>query len=363
MSFTIVEIAQSLGLRAEGDTEQVVSAVAEPADAGKDDLAIAMTPEFADQLPAGKARAAMLWDGADWQGMGLSAALLAPRPRFAMSGLSAMVDAGAGYAPGIHPSAVIDPTATLGADVTVGPFAVIGAGAVIGTGSVIGAQVFVGQGARIGQGALLHPGVRIGHGVTIGDRFIAHFGATVGADGFSFVTPEPSAAEKARETLGDQGEARAQSYARIHSLGGVTIGDEVELGANSNVDRGTVRDTRIGNGCKFDNLVQIGHNVVIGTDCMICAQVGIAGSSRIGNNVVLGGQTGVSDNIFIGDNVITGGATKVLSNVPAGRVMLGYPAMKMDTQLEIYKQLRRLPRLISDVAKLKKSVPKTASSD
>jgi UDP-3-O-[3-hydroxymyristoyl] glucosamine N-acyltransferase len=363
MSFTIAEIAQSLGLRAEGDTAQAVSAVAEPADAGKDDLAIAMTPEFADQLPAGKARAAMLWDGADWQGMGLSAALLAPRPRFAMSGLSAMMDNGPGYAPGIHPTAVIDPTASLGGDVAVGPFAVVGAGAVIATGSVIGAHVFVGQGARIGQGALLHPGVRIGHGVTIGDRFIAHFGATVGADGFSFVTPEPSAAEMARETLGDQGEARAQSYARIHSLGGVTIGDEVELGANSNVDRGTVRDTRIGNGCKFDNLVQIGHNVVIGTDCMICSQVGIAGSSRIGNNVVLGGQTGVSDNIFIGDNVITGGATKVLSNVPAGRVMLGYPAMKMDTQLDIYKQLRRLPRLISDVAKLKKSVPKTGSSD
>lgn len=363
MPYTIAEIANALGIRAEGDMTLTVCAVAEPASAGPHDLALAMKPEFAEQLAQGKAHAAMLWDGADWQAMGLRAALMSPRPRFAMSGLSAMMDAGAGYPAGIHETAVIDPTARLGDGVSVGPFSVIGAGVQIGAGSVIGAQVFVGRDTRIGQGALLHPGVRIGHGVTIGDRFIAHFGASIGADGFSFVTPEPSAAEKVRETLGDQAGATAQSYARIHSLGGVDIGDDVELGANSCIDRGTVRATRIGNGCKFDNLAQIGHNVVIGNDCLICAQVGIAGSSRIGNNVVLGGQTGVSDNLFIGDNVVTGGATKVLSNVPSGRVMLGYPAMKMDSQLEIYRQLRRLPRLIADVASLKKAVSKTGPSD
>ncbi|MCR9109798.1 UDP-3-O-(3-hydroxymyristoyl)glucosamine N-acyltransferase [Marivita sp. XM-24bin2] len=363
MSFTIAQIADALGIRAEGDTALTVTAVAEPRQAQASDLALAMKPDFAEQLSEGKARAAMLWDGADWQAMGLKAALMSPRPRYAMSGLSAMMDAGAGYAAGIHPTAVIDPTARLAEDVSVGAFAVIGAGAEIKAGSVIGAQVFIGQGTVIGADALLHPGVKIGHGVTIGDRFIAHFGATVGADGFSFVTPEPSAAEKVRETLGDQAGASAQSYARIHSLGGVVIGNDVELGANSCIDRGTVRATRIGNGCKFDNLAQVGHNVVIGNDCLICAQVGIAGSSRIGNNVVLGGQTGVSDNIFIGDNVVTGGATKVLSNVPSGRVMLGYPAMKMDSQLEIYRQLRRLPRLIADVARLKKSVSKTDASD
>jgi UDP-3-O-[3-hydroxymyristoyl] glucosamine N-acyltransferase len=363
MSFTIAQIAESLGIPAEGDMQLRVSSVAEPATATADSLALATKPEFAEQLSAGRARAAMLWDGADWQALGLTAALLAPRPRYAMSGLSVMMDPGAGYTKGIHETAVIDPSAQVAENVSVGPFAVIGPDAVVGAGSVIGAQVFIGQGTRIGQNALLHPGVRIGHHVTIGDRFIAHFGATVGADGFSFVTPEPSAAEKVRETLGDRGDATAQSYARIHSLGSVTIGDDVELGANSCIDRGTVRDTAIGNGCKFDNLAQIGHNVVIGDDCLICAQVGIAGSSRVGKNVVLGGQTGVSDNLFIGDNVVTGGATKVLSNVPAGRVMLGYPAMKMDTQLELYRQLRRLPRLITDVAKLKKAVSKPGPSD
>lgn len=363
MPFTIAQIADALGIRAEGDLSLTVDAVAEPSGAGPSDLALAMKPEFAAHLADGQARAAMLWEGADWRSYGLAAALLAPRPRYAMSGLSAMMDAGAGYAPGVHETAVIDPTARLAEGVSVGPFAVIGPEVEIGAHSVIGAQVFIGRAARIGQNAVLHPGVKIGHGVTIGDRFIAHFGATVGADGFSFVTPEPSAVERVRETLGDQAGTTAQSYARIHSLGGVMIGNDVELGANSCIDRGTVRATRVGDGCKFDNLAQVGHNVVLGTDCLICAQVGIAGSSRIGNNVVLGGQTGVSDNLFIGDNVITGGATKVLSNVPSGRVMLGYPAMKMDAQLELYKQLRRLPRLIADVATLKKSVSKTDPSD
>jgi len=139
----------------------------------------------------------------------------------------------------------------------------------------------------------------------------------------------------------------------VHSLGSVTIGDDVELGANTCVDCGTIRDTVLGDGVKCDNLVQIGHNVTIDQHSLICAQVAIAGSTRIGKHVVLGGQTGVSDNLFIGDHVITGGATKVLSNVPAGRVMLGYPAMKMDSHLEAYKALRRLPRLMRDFAEFK----------
>jgi UDP-3-O-[3-hydroxymyristoyl] glucosamine N-acyltransferase len=280
-----------------------------------------------------------------------------------MAGLSAMMDAGQGYAAGIHPSAIVDDSAKLGADVTVGPLAVISAGAVIGDGSVIGPQCFIGMEATLGQGCYLREGVKIGARVTIGERFIAQPGATVGGDGFSFVTPEVSNVEQMRETLGDAGEAKAQSYARIHSLGSVSIGNDVEMGANACIDCGTVRDTRIGNGVKIDNLAQIGHNVEVGNDTLICAQVGIAGSTRIGHNVVLGGQTGVTDNVFIGDHVITGGATKVLANVPAGRVMLGYPAMKMETHLEAYKGLRRLPRLFRDVAALQKAVSKLGTKD
>ena len=184
-----------------------------------------------------------------------------------------------------------------------------------------------------------------------------------GGDGFSFVTPETSSVEQARRTLGGSGDTASQSWARIHSLGSVTIGDDVELGANCTIDSGTVRDTCIGTGTKIDNLVMIGHNVEVGRDCLLCGMVGIAGSTRIGNNVVLAGQTGVSDNIFIGDNVITGGGTIVLSNIPAGRVMLGYPAMKMDGHIDLYKRLRRLGRVFDDVAALKKAVFKSSQSE
>lgn len=363
MPYTIAAIAQSLGVPFEGDGAVLVSSVAEPASAGPDQLALAMRPDFAEGLTQGAARAAMLWQGADWQSFGLSAAILAPRPRYAMSALSGMMDLGQGYGAGIHPSAVIDPSAKLGQNVAVGPFAVIGADAIIGDGSVIGPQVQIGWQAQIGTHAILHAGVRIGARVTIGDRFIGQPGACIGADGFSFVTPEPSGVEKARASLGEEGNTASQPWARIHSLGAVTIGNDVEVGANSCIDRGTVRDTQIGNGCKFDNLVQIGHNVVMGEDCLVCAQVGIAGSTVIGQNVVLGGQSGVSDNLVIGDRAILGGASVVLSNVPAGRVMLGYPAVKMDTHVESYKGLRRLPRLFRDVADLKKAVSKLTGND
>ena len=363
MSHKISDIAMALGAEAFGATDILITGAAEPASAGPEHLALATNEEYAAGLSQGRARAAMLWQGADWQALGLEAAIIAPRPRFAMSGLTAMLDPGQGFPEGIHPSAIIDPTADIGTGASIGPLTIISAGARVGAGSVIGPQCFVGQDASLGDFAFLREQVSIGARVRIGDRFIAQPGVRIGGDGFSFVTPEKSGVEHVRETLGDAGEAQAQAWARIHSLGSVQIGDDVEMGANACVDCGTVRDTVIGDGCKFDNLAQIGHNVVIGKDCLICAQVGIAGSSRIGNNVVLGGQTGVSDNVFVGDNAITGGATKVLSNVPAGRVVLGYPAVKMDSQLEIHKAQRRLPRLFRDVAALQKAVFKSGSND
>ena len=153
------------------------------------------------------------------------------------------------------------------------------------------------------------------------------------------------------------------SWTRIHSLGSVEIGDDVEIGANSSIDRGTIRATRIGNRTKLDNLVHIGHNVEVGEDALLCGQVGIAGSTRIGNRVVLGGQVGVSDNIFVGDDVVAGGASKILTKVPAGRVILGYPAMKMDLFLEASRNWRRLPRLMDDIKALKKAVLKDGEDD
>ncbi len=361
-TFTLAEIAAALGVDAQGDGSLIITRVAEPASASDADLALAMKPEFADQISAGAAQAALLWQGADWQSYGLKGAILMDRPRYGMSKLSAMMDAGQGYAPGIHPTAIIDPTAQIGADASVGPFSIIGAGSVIGDNAVIASHVTIAPRVSIGADALIHPGVRIMADTRIGDRVILHGNVVIGGDGFSFVTPEKSAVEQVRDTLGDSSGTRAQAWARIHSLGGVEIGDDVEVGANSTIDQGSVRATRVGSGTKIDNLVQVGHNVVIGTNCLLCAQAAVAGSTVIGNNCVLGGKSGVADNIKIGDNVVIGAASAVLSNVPAGRAMLGYPAVKMDTHVETYKALRRLPRLLREFAELKKTVSKDGLS-
>lgn len=363
MGHTIRDIATALGAKAEGDLDLVVTCASEPATAGPDALALAMDVKYAVGLGKGQAKAAILWPGADWRALGLKAALWVQRPRVALSGLTRLLDVGPQIAPGIHPMALIDPSAEIGAGAAIGPFVTVGAGAVIGARARIASHVSIAEGARIGEDALIMQGARIGATVSIGDRLICQPGAVIGGDGFSFVTPEESGVEEIRKTLGTRDEVRAQSWTRIHSLGSVRIGDDVEIGANACIDRGTIRDTVIGSGTKLDNMVHIGHNVQVGRDCLLCGQVGIAGSSRIGDRVVLGGQCGVNDNIFVGDDVIAGGATKIFTNAPAGRVLLGYPAVKMETHVEIQKALRRLPRLAATVAALQKSVSKLGDSD
>ena len=361
---TIQQIADALRGEAVGDTALRVTGAAEPTLATPGQLAVAMDPRYADKLAEGKAVAALLAKGTDWQALGLKAAVLVERPRLAMAGLTGLLDKRTELPGGIHPTAIVDPSANLGNGAAVGPYVVIGSDVVIGARCRIESHVSIGQGTAIGDDARLQSGARIGSNVRIGDRFIAHPGVVVGADGFSFVTAEKSSVETVRETLGDSGGAGGgQAWLKIHSIGGVEIGDDVEIGANSSVDAGTIRATRLGDGTKVDALVQIGHNVQVGKHCLLCAHVAVGGSARIGDGVVLGGQVGVADNISLGDGVVAGGATKILSNVPAGRAILGYPAMKMETHVEIYKALRRLPRLAGIVENLQKSVSKTGQND
>ncbi|OOY17568.1 UDP-3-O-(3-hydroxymyristoyl)glucosamine N-acyltransferase [Thioclava sp. DLFJ4-1] len=358
MSQTIEHIAQALGARAEGDLSIEVTGASEPATAEPDQIALAMSEKYAEGLREGKARAALLWEGADWRALGLEAAVFVTRPRLAMAGLSKAFDPGPNVEPGIHPTCVIDPTAIIGKDAAIGPFTVIGKEVKIGPNARIVGQVTIAEGAQIGSDALIYPGARIGARVLIGDRLVCQPGAVIGSDGFSFVTPDPSGVEEIRHTLEQREEITEQKWFRIHSLGTVEIGDDVEIGANACIDRGTVRATAIGSGSKLDNMVHIGHNVQVGEDCLLCGQVGIAGSTRIGHRVVLAGQCGVSDNITVGDDVIAAGGTNIYTNVPKGRTIWGSPAVKMETQLEINKSVRRLPRLFAQMAELRETVTK-----
>ena len=198
--------------------------------------------------------------------------------------------------PFVHPSAAIDPAARLGAGVSVGAFAVIEAGAVLGDGVRVGAHAVIGAGSQLGAGTRLGPRVVLSTGTTIGARGIVHPGAVLGADGFGFA-PDGGRWEK------------------IEQLGRVIVGDDVEIGANTCIDRGALGDTVIGDGVKIDNLVQIGHNVRIGEHTAIAGCVGIAGSATIGAHCMLGGGSGVTGHVTLADHVVIGGATQVSRSI------------------------------------------------
>ncbi len=342
MGRTLSDIAAALGAELIGDADLVIRGLAEPGGALAGDLALAMSPKYADALKTSKAEAAVVWDGADLADLNLKGAIVVPRPRLAMSQLTQMLDERDDPA-GVHPSAIVAPSAQIGDGVAIGPFCVIGAEARIGTGTVLADHVSVAAGAVIGANGLIHAGVRIGRKVEIGDRVILQPNVVIGGDGFSFVTATPSIAETGRRTLGKTPLEPIEDATqhRIHSLGGVRIGNDVEVGANSTVDAGTIRATKVGSGTKIDNLVQVGHNVIVGRDCLLCAQAAIAGSTTIGDRTILGGKSGVADTLTIGSDCLFGGAAIALNDIPNGSFVMGYPAKPMLTYRAEQRAVRK----------------------
>lgn len=352
-AYTVETLAAALGAHFEGDGRLPVDRPVHPQEATfPGAIAVATSPEFVAQLDG--TQIAVLAEGTDSAALGLKAAIFVPRPRYALAGITAAFAHEIDIAPGIHPSAIVENGVVFGSEPDIGPFAHIAAGTEIGAGARIGAHVSIGVGARIGRNALIHPGARIGARVSIGDNAIIHQNAVIGADGFSFVTPQVGAVEAAKAGGGSRSDTANTSLARIHSLGAVTLGDDVEIGACTTIDRGTLADTRIGSGTKLDNQVQIGHNVRVGETCMLCAQVGIAGSVEIGDRVVLGGKAGVADHVKIGSDVLVGAASAVANNVPSRNIVMGIPAIKRDEAMRNVVAQRRLPRLFDTVEMLKK---------
>jgi len=364
MAFTVKQIAESLGALAAGDLSLRLSGPAQPEQAEAGQLALAMDPKFIDKLAEGAALAAMLPLGTDWQSLGLKAAIFAPHPRYVLSGVNKLFEKQV-FAPlGVHPSAVVSPDAVLGEGASVGAFVVIESGVKIGRNARILSHVSIAQDAQIGEDCLLSQGVRIGARVRIGHRFIAQPNSVVGGDGFSFVSPEAGAVEAARAGQQPAPDAtQKHGFARTNSLGAVCIGNDVELGAGSTIDRGTIVDTVVGDGTKIDNLVMLGHNVQVGAHCLLCAQVGVGGSSVVADRVILGGQVGVADHVHIGTNVVAAGKAGISSNVPPNRFIMGNPAIKAEANVESYKAYRRLPKLVAKVESLQKQVSKLLGND
>jgi UDP-3-O-[3-hydroxymyristoyl] glucosamine N-acyltransferase len=238
---------------------------------------------------------------------------------------------------GIDPRAAIDPTAVLGPDATVHPFVVIGAGSVLGARCRLHGGAVVGRNCRLGDDVVLHPHAVLYDGTILGDRVIVHANAVIGADGFGY---------------------RFQSgrHVKMPQLGTVEVGDDVEIGAGTTIDRGTFQATRIGAGTKIDNLVQVGHNCQIGKHNLFVSQVGIAGSCSTGDYVVIAGQVGVADHVHIADQAIIGARSGVVRDVPAGERMLGAPARPESEEKRILLSLGKLPELCREVRQVKQQL-------
>ena len=329
------DIAQALSARIEGDKAIDVDRLVHPARAERpSDLALAMSGEAVTALARSKAQAVVVSDARPVP-TGFKAVIAIGDPRMTLAKLTALFDRGPSLSDGVHPTAVVAPDAVLGDGVRIGAFVSVGPRSRIGAGTRILPHVTVGSDVVIGANGLFHSGVRIGHQVTIGDRVIIHANAVIGADGFSY-------APDLNSPIGFTPDIKVT---RIHSLGNVELGDDVEVGACTSIDRSTLETTRIGRGTKIDNHCHIGHNVVIGESCILAGMVGISGSVIIGDRVRIAGRVGISDHVKVGNEAVIGPGSGVPTNVEAGSFVLGYPAVKRERALEQFVYMSRQKRL------------------
>jgi len=338
MTRTANELAEFLGCALEGDGTAPVSGVASPASARSADLIYVATPGHLDRAASSGARCVVIAPGIVLNGKTL---LRAANPKLAFARAAAWILPPAPIAIGVHPTAVIAPTAQLADGVGVGPYAVIEDGVKIGEGTQIGAFVFIGRGARLGEDCRLYPHVTLYAGVRLANRVILHSGSVVGSDGFGYV------AEDGKRW-------------KFPQVGEVEIGDDVEVGANTTVDRGSLGRTEIHSGTKLDNLVHVAHNVHIGENTVIAAQTGISGSVVIGRDVAFGGQAGLGDHCEVEDGAVIGGQAGILPGkiVRRGQIVWGTPARPLEKFKQQFAWLGRLPELAERVRKLEKQSEK-----
>lgn len=337
MEMRLSDIARKIGAAVEGDGSVLIHGVAGVRYAGPGEISFVSLAKYAADASATKASALVV--AQDWSKPLSVPFLRVDNPEAAFYKIALLFAPPAVVPPpGLHPTAVISPDSKIGRDASIGPHCVIEPGAVIGDRVTMLAGCYVGHGVRIGNDCKLQPHVSIREHCTIGDRVILHNGTVVGSDGFGY-------------TVDGQGVRH-----KVPQIGIVVIGDDVEIGANCTIDRARFGNTRIGNGVKIDNLVQIAHNVIIGDHAVIVAQVGIAGSSMIGSKAILAGQAGVSGHVVVGEGAIVGGQAGATKNVPAGAYVLGFPAVPHKEFAAAHANLSRLSDLKARVAELERKL-------
>jgi UDP-3-O-[3-hydroxymyristoyl] glucosamine N-acyltransferase len=320
----LAELAKRLGCELEGDPDLEITGVAGLADGGPGDLTFLSNPRY--RAAVRSTRASAIVAAPDAGPMPLPA-LRSPHPYYAFARAIELFHPAPGFEPGIHPTAIVSPSAEIGPGAHIGPCCFVDENVRIGRNAVLHSFVAIYRDAVIGDDFFAHSHAAVREGCRIGNRVLLQNGVVVGSDGFGFArTPEGR-------------------WHKMRQAGIAIIEDDVEIQANSCVDRATIGETRIGRGSKLDNLVQVGHSSSVGEDTLLCGQVGLAGSSHVGNRVILAGQVGVAGHLTIGDGAVLTAQSGVPGDVPPGAIYSGYPAMENKGWLKSVAAFHRLPEL------------------
>ncbi len=337
MNHTAAELAKYLGAKLQGDGSLALTGVAAPESATATDLIYLDAPKFAARVEKSAAKCVLAPPNARAAGKTI---LEVADPKFAFAKAATWLLPRVTPKSGIHSTAIVSPTAKIAENVSIGPYAVIEEQVEIRAGTAIGAHAFIGRASRIGANCILHPRVTLYAGARLGDRVEVHSGAVIGSDGFGYVF----------------GEGR---YWKFPQVGRIEIADDVEIGANTTIDRGSLETTQIAAGVKIDNLVQVAHNVHIGEHTVIAAQTGISGSTSIGKRAIIGGQVGIADHCKLEDGAIAGAQAGIPTGktIRRGQTVWGTPARPLEKFKEQYAWFARLPELAERIRKLETAPP------
>jgi UDP-3-O-[3-hydroxymyristoyl] glucosamine N-acyltransferase len=344
MQISAAELAKIIGGAVTGDPSVLVDAPAKIEEASPGQFTFLGNLKYEDYLYTTGASVVLIDESFKPKQEIKATCIRVPNVYIALSKLMDYFQQGLSYESKISTLASIDDSAVFGTDVSVGDFTIVKKGAVIGNGCVLHGQNFIGDNVVLGNHVILFPGVKIYHNCKIGNHTIIHSNAVIGSDGFGFAA--------------NQGD-----YNKISQIGNVVIGNHVEIGANTVIDRATMGSTSIRDGVKLDNLIQIGHNVVIGEHTVIAAQSGVAGSSKIGERSVIGGQVGIAGHVDIAPGVMIQAKSGINSTIKEANVKLyGYPAMEYQSYLKSYAYFKKLPEIVHKMREIEKELDKVKQS-